>query len=256
MRKIEARFLLISLIMLGMLAIMPHVIAQTEEMFEFSHDENSEIEPYSNTWHAQTFTPQTSHDLTKIILHGKKYGNPTDFIVSIKETNIDGLPTGDDLVSKSILASSIPTEFGEITIVFDTQISLTAGTKYAIVFRCPDGDGLNKPSIQFYDLSAYPRGDWAESADSGATWTIDGVADFWFEEWGYAPATPSMGNTLFPFLPILGLALGISFVTLFFMIIAYVSNKQLIIPYEMIFIPLFCVISVCVSLLIIVIFGL
>lgn len=68
---------------------------------------------------------------------------------------------------------------------------------------------------------------------------------------------PSMNDALVPFLPVVGLILGIAFVVLFFMVANYFLNPtQVGMPLEIIIVPLFSVIFVCVSLLIIGIFGL
>ena len=250
------KVLLISLIMLIMLTTLPHVVAQTEERFEYSHEGDSTVvaDIHDIEWYGQTFIPQISHTLSKVVVYGQRIADPAgNLTVSIRETDVDGKPIGGDLTSKSILSSSISTELTYIELVFDTQITLNKDTKYAIVFRCLEGNQLN--SLYLYGIDLYPQGRLSYSDDSGVNWQKY-EAEFWFEEWGYAPATPSMGNTLFPFLPILGLVLGLSFAILFFMVIAYVSNRQLALPYEMIFVPLFCVIAVGVSLIIIVIFGL
>jgi hypothetical protein len=175
---------LFSLLLLSLLSVLP-VIAQTEEKFEYNNEWNDFDIAYGINWFSQTFTPQISHKLSKVVLYGFRIGEPIgDFIVSIRKTDGEGKPTGGDLVVKSVLASSIQTEEGEIEIVFDTQISLDANTKYAIVCRYPDGSPTNQIALTFSSENPYPQGNGAGSDNSGEAWIIKDY-DFWFEEWGY-----------------------------------------------------------------------
>jgi len=164
------------------------VTPQTEEMFEYCIYEPMYGEAVYETDSAQTFTPQIRHKLSKVVLCVYRSGNPAgDFIVSIRNTDVEGKPTGGDLVSKSVLANSINIDGWEIIeMVFDTQITLEADTKYAIILSCPDGDGENyivtATSEGYGDI--YPRG--VVAYWNGETWVLIEDYDFWFEEWGYA----------------------------------------------------------------------
>jgi hypothetical protein len=154
-------------------------------LFEYNNEYDSTVPSYGLVWLGQTFTPQTSHNLSKVVLSGFSEGNPNgNFIVSIRETE-NGLPIGDDLVVKAILASSIP-PYSEtpIEIVFDTQILLNAGTKYAIVVRCPDGNVEQRITLVSSSENPYPQGEKLDSENGGETWNLDVNFDFWFEEWG------------------------------------------------------------------------
>jgi len=157
-----------------------------EEKFEYNNNYFYSDAPTGDEWYGQTFTPQIRHKLSKIVFYGQRIGEPTgNFIVSVRATDVDGLPTGEDLVVKSVLASSISPELGEIEIVFDTQITLEVDTQYAIVLRNPGGDSDNNILLYYCD-DVYPRGIFVESADCGETWIISSPSlDFWFEEWGY-----------------------------------------------------------------------
>jgi hypothetical protein len=248
---------LFSLLLLSFLLVLP-VIAQKEEKFEYNTEYDSTAPVYGLIWLGQTFTPQISHKLSKIVLTGWEEGNPeSDFIVSMRATDEDGKPTGEDLAVKSIWAMSISPEESEIEIVFDTQILLVAGTKYVIVCRCPDGNEQQRIVLVASDLNPYPRGEKLYSEDGGETWEIHEELDLWFEEWGYEEvASPSMNDALIPFLPVIGIAFGVAFVALFFTLAIYYSNPTSEIPFEKIIVPLFAVISVCSCLLVIGIFGL
>jgi hypothetical protein len=91
-------------------------------------------------WLAQTFKLLKTSKITKISLYLHRYGNPTgDFIVSIRNADALSGPTGDDIVSASVSASSIPTSNGWYTFTF-TPTEFSANSLYAIVCRCPNGD--------------------------------------------------------------------------------------------------------------------
>jgi len=266
MRKISKSVLTASfgalLISLIMLTSMPQVIAQTEERFEHNNQYSGGeyIPPNGVFTFGQTFTPQITHELTKIVLIGRRDivgGGTGDFIVSIRTTENE-LPVGDDLISKSVPVSiflSSEDEWEEVEIIFNTQITLESATQYAMLFKVTEGeDNFLEVGVAAYG-NPYLQGMLVQT--SGEVWFKQVQQDIWFEEWGYQVArAPTMRDTLIPFLPILGLALGIAFTVLFLTVIAYVSNRHLTLPYEMIFVPLFCVIAVGVSLIIIVIFGL
>lgn len=243
-------------VLLLVLPLVLPVIAQTEEIYEYNNKFDLFESTYGTNWVAQTFTPQASHTLTKVVLYAKKVREPLGgIIVSIKATDTDRKPTGEDLISKNILEFDISTEEGEIEIVFDGKIILEAGTKYAIVIRVPNPDMPTDCIDIFYqDENVYSRGSSVFSGDSGVTWELEPTFDFWFEEWGYA-VKPSMSDTLVPFLPVLAIALAFAFIVLFFMAIVYLSDASTM-PIEIIIVPLFCIITLCSTLLIIGIFGL
>ena len=105
---------------------------------------------YGNTfWYAQTFTPQTTHDITSVILFLARAGSPGIITVSIRETS-DGKPSGEDLCSGTTDGDTLPAggwptpapEEREIT--FSVNPTLNANTKYAIVVRVLSGDSSNK----------------------------------------------------------------------------------------------------------------
>ncbi len=48
-------------------------------------------------WMAQTFTPSTAHKITSVKLPLYRWGSPGTITVSIKATDGNGHPTGDDL---------------------------------------------------------------------------------------------------------------------------------------------------------------
>jgi hypothetical protein len=151
---------------------------------------------YGSYWYAQTFQYSQKFNLTKVSLYLQRINNPAgNFIVSIRQTS-GGVPTGNDLVSSSITASSlsnIPTWYN-----FTMNIVLDASTLYAIVVRCPNGDSSNNIAWWFKDTNVYADGTFAYSANSGSSWTINNSNDFAFKIYGFAttPATLTSPNAI------------------------------------------------------------
>ena len=161
---------------------------------------------YGVNWRAQTFTPQTTHTLTKMRLPLLKQGNPGgNVIVSIRATDANGRPTGNDLASGSVPCASIDQTWSNIWYDFDlgTGCQVQAGVKYAIIFNAPGADESN-PLYYWFNTSDGYSGGWVmASEDSGTAW-IDLNLQAWdadFEEWGssggnvnHAPVLNPIGN--------------------------------------------------------------
>jgi hypothetical protein len=146
-------------------------------------------------WNAQTFTPSTTHRVTKVQLYLANPSSPTnptrawgDVVVSIRATDGSGLPTGDDLATGSVQASVLGDWYPIDTMTwvsFDLGAGyvLNAGTKYAIVVRAP----MATRNI-YYRSSAnqgYNGGQTYDSTDSGATWSVY-AWDMDFREMGFS----------------------------------------------------------------------
>ncbi len=132
-------------------------------------------------WAAMTFTTGASaKPLGRIDLYGKKNGSPGDLTISIRDTDGEGKPTGDDLISFTIAEADIPTSadwFG----VNVPNYELEASKKYAIVCRVPSGSSGNDVSLYYDALNPYPDGQRAFSSDSGDTWTLRANHDLRFK---------------------------------------------------------------------------
>lgn len=147
-------------------------------------------------WRAQTFTPATTHTITEVRLHLHRVGTIGDVTVSIRATDVDGHPTGDDLTSGTYdgdtLRMEVSPQLGAlewITIPL-TSYNLSAGKKYAIVVRIAGGDVDNKLCYGVDESSpTYTDGCFEYSGDLGVNWTSLTTVDWMFEEWGN-PAPP------------------------------------------------------------------
>jgi len=162
-------------------------------------DDNNQA-PRGAKWWAQTFTPATAHTITSVKLLLERLGNPGTITVSIKATDINGHPTGDDLCVGTTDGNTLPTtppEWREITL--GAGAILSVDVKYAIVVRDPTGDDAN--TAEWWDDStspSYTGGCLEYSLDSGASWTSYTGYDFLFEDWGepLGGATPDWRDPL------------------------------------------------------------
>jgi len=174
------------------LATPPHLY----ESYNTGDDSNNTM--YGSNWYAQTFTPSVAHKIASVKLKLYRSGSPGTVTVSIRATDGNGHPTGSDLCSGTINGNGLTTSTSgawyEITL--GSGYDLSAGTKYAIVVRAPNGN----PSNRLYwrrDRSSptYAGGCWESSTNNGSTWSSSTNRDMMFEEWGNrAPvATPQSG---------------------------------------------------------------
>jgi len=141
-------------------------------------------------WTAQTFTPTTEHKITSVKLKLYRLGSPGTIIVSIKATDGNGHPTGNDLCSGTTNGDTLPTdspyEWREITL--GDGYLLSADTKYAIVVRALNGDVSNYIKWRFDTSSpTYTEGNYETSDDGGVSWSDSAsrfLYDLMFEDWG------------------------------------------------------------------------
>lgn len=141
---------------------------------------------YGVNWFSQSFiTSAKVRKITKVAIKGRRLSDPPgDMTVSIRNTEVDGKPTGADLVSKSLPASTFPTTSGAWQeFIFDTPLTVTPNTKYAIVFRVPDGDAGNYVRWNTHNTDLYADGERSVSANSGSTWGSPNATDRGIEVW-------------------------------------------------------------------------
>lgn len=137
-------------------------------------------------WEAHTFTPLIAHTITSVKLKMWRYNLPGIITVSIRATDAEGHPFGEDLCSGQIDCDEITDESPGLwyEISLGDGINLSAGTKYAIVARAPEGDSYNGAYLRRNSNNPYPRGCRERSNDTGETWTTIAAHDFMFEDWG------------------------------------------------------------------------
>ena len=133
----------------------------------------------STSWAGQTFTPAVSGQLTRLdvsLFCSGCSGTTPDLTVSIRATTgATPVPTGADLATATITGFSDNTG-AYFTANFSTPATLTAGTRYAFIFRA-----VSNPSAGVYayvcscttSTNPYANGQRVTSANSGASWTAD-----------------------------------------------------------------------------------
>ena len=124
-----------------------------------SYTENNNSGTFFSTtsWGGQTFTAGVSGTLLKADLDlfcSNCTGTTPDLTVSIRATS-GGLPTGPDLTTATItgFSSNTPTF---LTANFSSQVTLTAGTQYALLIR-----PVSDPSAGNYDWVRQMQGNYA-----------------------------------------------------------------------------------------------
>jgi len=142
-------------------------------------------------WKAQTFTPQKAHLLTLLKLKLGRSGEPETVTISLRDTDSEGKPTGDDLTSVEIdgnaLVEDAYCQWEDIEL---PSYLLKKDSLYAIVIRAESLSLLNVGYWRFHSqVSTYTRGKAGSSLDGGVTWSMDSGPplddnDYMFEEWG------------------------------------------------------------------------
>ena len=158
--------------------------------FEWYDDVQALLAYRLGHWGAQTFTPSVSHQISKVRLRCWRNVDQHmgDVIVSIKATDGEGKPTGDDIVAvaePSLNIGIVQAVWHDF--IFATNPTLAAETKYAIVLRVPTaGAGEQINVSRRYTDPAYEGGQMCDSTNAGVSW--DALAQDWtFEEYGAFP---------------------------------------------------------------------
>ena len=136
-------------------------------------------------WRGQTFTPSIGHKIGSVKLKLYREGYPGTMTVSIRATN-GSIPVGSDLCSGMTNANTLPTwptiEWREI--LFSSGYSLSAGIKYAIVARVPDGNISNRVYWrEVLSSPTYTGGNYVNSLNGGSSWSGLTSIDLMFEEY-------------------------------------------------------------------------
>jgi hypothetical protein len=145
------------------------------------------------TWAAQTFTPDSNYTASTIRLKLNKLGYPREMTVSIRATDANE-PNGPDLASGVMDTATITDQqLGDwYTIGLDSTTELIAGTRYAIIVRCPNPAPLLWTTAfihwRYHTSGDYEGGEAFTSGNSGSTWSQFGAGayDFSFAVLGQA----------------------------------------------------------------------
>lgn len=153
-----------------------------KDYYNIDDDSNFQVDKYK--WLAQIFTAGSSYNVSSVKLGvGKSSPDPVgSIVVSIREVDGAGKPTGDDLCYVEINDfSSFDLNLDWIEFTFGSSASLTNGEKYAIIIK---GEGyLTSGYVKWYYDSGngYAGGHMIYSNTEGATWSTPGTNDAMFE---------------------------------------------------------------------------
>ncbi len=144
------------------------------EILRDSHTDDDQFlgTTYGAGWWGQTFTPSVDYTLSSIKLKLKRTGNPVvPMTISIRATT-EFLPTGNDLAVGTLQTEDVTTDANGDWYEFDFRHGavLTAGQRYAIVFRVPNGNLLNSVNLFIEYNGLYLDGTSCSSGDSGSSW--------------------------------------------------------------------------------------
>ena len=149
---------------------------------------NNKYQFAGTSWLAQTFTPATTHDITRVEINCTVAGGVTGGYVEmgIRATDVNGKPTGTDLVNVTVAASAIGADTGIwFSFNFTSNPTLTADTMYAIVVRTsPSGTFFYGLKWWYSGANPYADGTYASSNNNGSTWTLNTARDLTFKEYG------------------------------------------------------------------------
>jgi hypothetical protein len=173
---------------------------------EYATGADNAIGGTSTTWLAQTFTTNGSgYSILGVRVMLYRSSTIGTITASIRATDVNGHPTGADLVSATIdgsIADAIQTEnSGDFyDFMFASGYALSAATKYAIVLRISSGTIY----WRYNSSGSYSGGNREHSTNSGSSWTTYSVHDYMFQtintEMGDVepfPAVPAVGDGLY-----------------------------------------------------------
>ena len=150
----------------------------------------------ASTWRGQTFTTTSAYFLQNVSFKLFIFGTPGTGQVSVYATNASGYPTGAILGYGTFNANTITTDGGGewVNISMNTNVSVSATTKYALVMNDSTADAGNR-ILLLQDRSAptYTGGFSVASDTAGVTWLTSGESwDTLFKTWDNS----SLGTTI------------------------------------------------------------
>lgn len=158
------------------------------ELIDYIQAKNINIVTVKQALDSATDLGETSEDqvLDFIKVQGTKVGSPGTITFSIRETDGNGRPAGNDISTGTYDGNSFP---AYPTRGWSAEISMTPcvllkDTKYAIVPRVPSGNTSNYFGWGHDRTNpTYAGGQLWASIDSGETWSSNAAIDQMFEIW-------------------------------------------------------------------------
>ena len=152
--------------------------------------QNSSVSPtgfgISNTgWAGQTFMPTVTGQIKRVdveLFCASCTANSPNVTLSIRSTT-GGTPTGSDLATATLPGFNDGGAGGLKTFTFSSPVTLTAGTRYAFVFRLVSAFASGTVAYTcscvtsgFNNTNPYANGQRVTSTNSGSTWSADSTA--------------------------------------------------------------------------------
>ncbi|HEY6213978.1 MAG TPA: carboxypeptidase-like regulatory domain-containing protein, partial [Vicinamibacterales bacterium] len=138
----------------------------------------------TTSWAGQTFTPAISGKLVRADIELFCNGcstNSSNVTVSIRATTgATPVPTGADLATATLPGFNDGGAGGLKSVTFASPLTVTAGTRYAVIFRIAatftPGSIAYTCSCGSSNYNPYASGQLVKSANSGSTWSADTTA--------------------------------------------------------------------------------
>lgn len=139
----------------------------------YDWQKNAYLDLYHPRWFSQSFTPQTSHKITRMKVRIKKVGSPGHCRCELYLAGVDHCPTGAYLARDSIHPDFFSTDtWGDwLEYHWDPGVDVIAGVEYCVVLYILGGNSTNK--VQWIGCTAnqYPNGTFCYSLNAGVSWT-------------------------------------------------------------------------------------
>lgn len=195
MKKIIKSFI-ITIFVVIVIGICPDIVNAVAyrpfESYMINQSDGMGIFP-ANAWMSETFQAESSHKVDKIYFIAKKEGSPT-YNLTVSLNTVDNSspkkPTDTVLGSGTWLTSNGSSSYAIYSVTLGTEVSVVAGTWYAVVWGSTAGGGGDYIRVGL-DLagSVYPGYAWI-STNSGTSWTQETSDwDMNFAVYGVATAT-------------------------------------------------------------------
>lgn len=155
------------------IAWLNHSSPEHRQHESFDWLKNAYFDLFHPRWFSQSFTPQTTHTITRAKVRIKKVGSPGTLHCEIYLAGSDHCPTGSRLAWDTVHPDYISTDtWGDwYEFNFGPGAALTAGTEYCVVLYLLAGNNANKVQWICATGNQYPNGIFCYSLNEGVTWT-------------------------------------------------------------------------------------
>jgi hypothetical protein len=145
-------------------------------------DDTTDVATYGTSWRGQTFTAETSANVTKVRLKLIKVGSPTSSYACAIRATAAGVPTGANLCSANITSSYVSTTASWYEFDLGIGTALTSGTQYAVIFYGSSATATDYVSMRLDATGPlYTGGNYVYSTNGGSSWLQAATNDYMFQ---------------------------------------------------------------------------